>query len=180
MPFTFILVVDICSEFTFFFMKRSLLQKLSNVDDRKTYLRLHQPNKSQPRSFNWAINGTKFLHPLCMDTELGWLFWTRTSLSDSHACKFNLISHIFDYHNIASIPIKDIYLKIYFVFLYVVISILQSPWKSVKNMVAEERRTMTQTRKVMVQMSVQIEESPIPLQLILAFEGVQEMHHQHY
>ena len=47
-------------------------------------------------------------------------------------------------------------------------------------MVAEERRTMTQTRKVMVQMSVQIEESPIPLQLILAVEGVQEMQHQQY
>ena len=45
-------------------------------------------------------------------------------------------------------------------------------------MVAEERRTMTQTRNVMVQMSVQIEETPIPLQLILAVEGVQEMQHQ--
>ena len=47
-------------------------------------------------------------------------------------------------------------------------------------MVAEERRTITQMRKVMVQTSVQIEESPVPLQLILADEGVQEMHHQHY
>ena len=47
-------------------------------------------------------------------------------------------------------------------------------------MVAEERRMMTQTKKVMAQMSVQIEESPIPLQLILAVDGVQEMQHQHY
>ena len=47
-------------------------------------------------------------------------------------------------------------------------------------MVAEERRTVIQMRKVMVQMSVQIEESPTPLQLILAVEGVQEMQHQHY
>ena len=47
-------------------------------------------------------------------------------------------------------------------------------------MVAEERRTMTQTRKVLAQMSVLMEESPIPLQLTLAVEGVQEMQHQHY
>ena len=119
--FTFILVVDICSEFTFFFMKRSLLQKLSNVDDRKTYLRLHQPNKSQPRSFNWAINGVKLLHPLCMDTELGWLFRTSTSLSDSHACKLDLILHLFDYLNIASILIKVIYsTNIFFVYCILV------------------------------------------------------------
>ena len=95
-------------------MKRSLLQKLSNVDHRKTYLCLHPPNKSQPRSFNGAIDGAELLHPLCMDTELGWLFWTRTSFSYSHACKFNSIPNIFDYidyHNIASIRIKDTFLK---------------------------------------------------------------------
>ena len=97
-------------------MKRSLLQKLSNVDHRKTYLCLHPPNKSQPRSFNGAINGAELLHPLCMDTELGWLFRTSTALSYSHACKLTLIPHIFDYLNMASIPIKVIYSKNIFYF----------------------------------------------------------------